>query len=86
MKIDCECTDPTHFIDVEYYDDDSKFYFTVVTTPSYWSIWKKIKFLFTPFSIHREVAIGEIILDQKSAAELARFLTHNITKGRINES
>lgn len=84
MKIDCTCKDPIHYIDIEYIDRE--FYFSVVTTPVYWNFWRRVKFVLGWEPVNYETVIGDVVLTEKEAAYVAKYITHNITKRKIDES
>ncbi len=81
MKIDCDCTDVLHFVDIEYYmgigDWPSEFIFTVVATPNV-TFWQRIKYAFFP----SDIALGDVILSEENAKKLAAYIDAATTKAK----
>lgn len=70
IRLDCECK--TEILSVDHFDNE--FYFVVFKyTPIRYSLWRRIKFLFSG-----HVTYNEVILSAENASKLADFINNRI--------
>lgn len=73
IKLDCECHNEILSVD----SFDSEFTFVVYYyTPIRYSLWRRIKFLFSG-----RITYNEVILSAENASILADFITNQINNG-----
>jgi hypothetical protein len=75
LKLSCECN--SEILNVSQWDDEDEFIFVVYYyAPIRYSIWRRIKFLFSG-----NISYNEVILSGHNASKLADFITNNIKNG-----
>ena len=77
IKLDCECRN--EILNVSRWNDEDEFYIVVYYHwPIRYSLWRRIKFLFSG-----HITYNEVILSAENASKLADFINNqvNIIKG-----